>query len=76
MYSAEMLEIEGDGRMDYKRLYHIMVDASEKAIEAIDNRNYGMAKDLLIQAEQKAEELYIDSCEEKANDCQYFKKEA
>ena len=45
----------------YEKLYHIMVDASEKAIEAIDNQNYGMAKDLLIQAEQKAEEWYIDA---------------
>lgn len=45
--------------MNYEKLYHIMVDASEKAIEAIDGQNYGMAKELLIQAERLSEELYI-----------------
>lgn len=47
--------------IDYEKLYHIMVDASEKAIEAIDNQNYGLAKQLLIHAEQKAEDRYIEA---------------
>ena len=45
----------------YQKLYHLMVDASERAIEALEQQNYGSAKDILIQAEQNAEELYIDS---------------
>ena len=44
--------------MDYEKLYHIMVDASERAIEAIEAQNYGLAKEILIAAEQKAEEEY------------------
>ena len=42
--------------MDYKKLYHIMVDASERAIEAIENGNSALAQEILIYAEQKAEE--------------------
>ena len=45
----------------YKKLYHIMVDASERAIEAMEQSNYGEAKEILIQAEQTAEELYIEN---------------
>lgn len=28
----------------YKKMYHLMVDASEKAIEAMERQNYGEAK--------------------------------
>ena len=49
--------------VDYKKLYHIMVDASEHAIESITQQNYGMAKETLIRAEREAEELYIRSAE-------------
>jgi len=45
----------------YKKLYHLMVDASERAIEAMEQNNYGEAKEILIQAEQTAEELYIEN---------------
>lgn len=49
--------------MDYEALYHLMVDASERAIEAIERQNCGTAKDILIQAQQDAEELYISANE-------------
>jgi len=45
----------------YQKLYHLMVDASERAIEAMEQSNYGEAKDILIQAEQAAEELYMEN---------------
>ena len=45
----------------YKKLYHLMVDASERAIEAMEQSNYGEAKEILIQAEQAAEELYVEN---------------
>ena len=45
--------------MDYEALYHIMVDASERAIEEIEQANYGAAKQLLQRAEQEAEERYL-----------------
>ena len=46
---------------DYKELYVLMVDASERAIEAIEKQNYGTAKEILIAAEQKCEEIYISA---------------
>ena len=49
--------------MDYEVLYHLMVDASERAIEAIERQNCDAAKDILIRAQQDAEELYISANE-------------
>ena len=49
--------------MDYEALYHLMVDASERAIEAIERQNCAAAKDILIRAQQDAEELYINANE-------------
>ena len=49
--------------MDYEALYHLMVDASERAIEALERQNCGTAKGILIQAQQDAEELYISANE-------------
>ena len=47
--------------VNYQELYAQMVGASERAIEAIEQQNYEMAKDILIKAEQNAEEKYIDA---------------
>ena len=49
--------------VDYKKMYYIMIDASERAITAISQQNYGLAKKTLIRAEREAEELYIDTAE-------------
>ena len=54
--------------VDYKKMYHIMVDASERAITAITQQNYGTAKEALIQAEQAAEELYIETAEDEESE--------
>lgn len=54
--------------VDYKKLYFIMVDASERAIAAMKQQNYGVAKKILITAERRAEELYIDTAEDEENE--------
>ncbi len=54
--------------VDYKKLYYIMVDASERAITAMTQQNYGLAKKTLIRAEREAEELYIDTAEDEENE--------
>ena len=46
---------------NYKQLYILMLDASERAIEAIEKQNYGAAKDILIAVEQNCEEIYISA---------------
>ena len=52
---------EDEFMTDYKELYILMVDASEKAIEAIEKQNFGAAKEILIAAEQECEERYISA---------------
>ena len=50
--------------MDYAKIYHIMVDASEKAISAIDHKNYGEAREILVMGEIQAENYYIENGKE------------
>ena len=49
--------------MDYEKLYHLLFNAITDALEQLDAQNYGEAKETLIYAQQKAEEIYIDSAE-------------
>ena len=44
--------------MEYNKLYAAMAAAAETAIAAIDEANYGQAKQILIEAEQSCEEEY------------------
>ena len=46
---------------DYSYLYHLMVIAAEDAIAAMEKGNVWDAKRILIEAEQEAEERYIES---------------
>ena len=47
--------------MEYNKLYAAMAAAAETAIAAIDEANYGQAKQILIEAEQSCEEEYIQA---------------
>ena len=49
--------------VDYEKLYHLMVDAAELALEALENEDPQRARQILITAEQEAEERYISSAE-------------
>ena len=44
---------------NYEYLYHLMVGAAEDAIAALEGGNVWDAKNLLIAAERRAEELYL-----------------
>ena len=46
---------------DYEALYHMMVHASEAALAALETGNVWDAKRILVEAEQSAEEQYIES---------------
>ena len=50
--------------VDYEKLYYIMVNASEDAIEEIEKRNYGNAKEILITAERRCEDIYIEASQD------------
>lgn len=53
--------------MNYKLAYHMMVDAAEKAIEAIDDGDAQKAKELLVAAEQMMEEAYLRTEEDRGS---------
>ena len=57
------LFMEGNTMPDYEKLYHLMVNAAEDALAALENANIWDAKRILIDAERRAEELYIQSAE-------------
>ena len=44
---------------DYNKMYLLLSNAITDALEKIEGQNYGDAKELLIAAQQKAEEIYI-----------------
>lgn len=45
---------------NYEQLYHLMVNASEDALAALESGNVWDAKRILIAAERQAEEKYIE----------------
>ena len=51
--------------MQFQKMYAILVDGAEKAIAAMEEQNYGLAREFLIRAEREAEELYLGEEEEK-----------
>ena len=44
---------------NYEKMYSTLFNAITDALEQIEQQNFGSAKDLLIAAQQKAEEIYI-----------------
>ena len=51
----------GNVMPDYEKLYHLMVGAAEDALTALETGNIWDAKRVLLEAEQKAEDMYIDA---------------
>ena len=45
--------------MDYQKIYTTLFNANTDALSQIETQNYGDAKEILISAQQKAEEIYI-----------------
>ncbi len=46
---------------DYEKMYHLLFNAITDALEQIEQQNFGNAKDLLIAAQQEAEEIYMSA---------------
>ena len=44
---------------DYTKLHHLLFNAITDALEQMNAQNFGSAKEALISAQQKAEEIYI-----------------
>ncbi len=48
---------------DYEKLYHLMVNASEDALRALEAGDPARARRILIDAEQRAEERWLNETE-------------
>ena len=46
---------------DYPKMYTTLFNAITDALEQMEKLNYGSAKDLLITAQQQAEEIYMSA---------------
>ena len=47
--------------MNYEKMYHLLFNAITDALEQMEKQNLGSAKDLLPPAQQKTEEIYMES---------------
>ena len=47
--------------MNYEKMYHLLFNAITDALEQMVKQNHGSAKDLLTTAQQKTEEIYMES---------------
>ena len=47
--------------MNYEKMYHLLFNAITDALEQMEKKNLGSAKDLLTTAQQKTEEIYMES---------------
>ena len=50
--------------MDFEKLYFMMFNQMSRAIEAMNAGNFGIARDILIKAQQDGEEAYLSEGEE------------
>ena len=47
--------------MNYEKMYHLLFNAITDALKQMEKQNLGSAKDLLTTAQQKTEEIYMES---------------
>ena len=48
-------------KIDYEKLYHLMVHGAEHALRALEVGNVEFARLALVDAEQRAERLYLQA---------------
>jgi len=52
--------MQGVNRMaDYRTLYFQLFNALTDAVSAVERQNFGQVRDILIQAQQAAEEIFL-----------------
>ena len=50
--------------MIYQKMYTTLFNAITDALGELEKQNYGLARELLMQAQCRAEELYLDADED------------
>ena len=64
--SLKIIIKKGGGPLpDYRTLYYKLFAAAADALEAIEHANFGLARDILIRAQQNAETAWLDADDEK-----------
>ena len=51
--------MENASSADYQKLYSLLFNRITDALEQLEQQNFGIARNLLIQAQQEAEEVYL-----------------
>ena len=51
----------------YKKMYLTLFQAISSALKAMEEQNFGMAKDFLLQGHRDAEEIFMDGEETEIN---------
>jgi len=46
--------------MEYQKAYYLLFNAITDALEALEQQNFGQAKQGLISAQQRAEEIFMN----------------
>lgn len=46
--------------MDYRKAYSLLFNAITDALGSIEEQNFGTAREMLMTAQQQAEELYME----------------
>ena len=54
---------------DYAKLYHLLFNAIIDALEQMNAQNFGSAKESLVTAQQKAEDLKSGTSKRRAEQC-------
>ena len=49
--------------MNYQKLYTLLFNGITDALEEMEKQNFGRAKEILIQSQQKSEEIYMEEQE-------------
>lgn len=53
---------------DYQKLYHITFNAITDALREQEQLNFGKAREILQQAQLRAEDAYLDDSEDKTKE--------
>lgn len=57
--------------MNFKRLYLIMMNAAEKALDALDANNYGIVREQLLGTLNECENLYTECTEDEQTEAEH-----
>lgn len=61
LFSDILFTVGGENMIDYEAMYFQLFNAMTDVLTQLEQQNYGQAKQLLILAQQRAEQVYLDA---------------